>query len=84
MAKNIKEVQEINRMILDEVDRVCKKYNICYYLDCGALLGAVRHGSFIPWDDDVDIRFTRMTRQISIHMKRSERRQPEIFGENLH
>ena len=34
MAKNIKEVQEINRMILDEVDRVCKKYNICYYLDC--------------------------------------------------
>lgn len=59
MAKNIKEVQEINRMILDEVDRVCKKYNICYYLDCGALLGAVRHGSFIPWDDDVDITFTR-------------------------
>ena len=28
MAKNIKEVQEINRKILDEVDRVCKKYNI--------------------------------------------------------
>lgn len=30
MAKNIKEVQEINRKILDEVDRVCKKYMNIY------------------------------------------------------
>lgn len=55
----INRVQEINRKILNEIDRVCKKYDICYYLDCGALLGAVRHQSFIPWDDDVDISFTR-------------------------
>ena len=57
--EEIKRVQEINRKILNEIARVCKKYGICYYLDCGALLGAVRHHSFIPWDDDVDISFTR-------------------------
>lgn len=55
----LQRIQEINRNILNEVARVCNKYNICYYLDCGALLGAVRHKSFIPWDDDIDISFTR-------------------------
>lgn len=45
--------------LLCEIDDICKKHNITYYLIAGSALGAVRHKSIIPWDDDIDIGMTR-------------------------
>ena len=41
--------------VLAEIDRICKKHDIRYFADWGSFLGAVRHGGFVPWDDDLDI-----------------------------
>lgn len=51
----LREQQMLQLTILKEIDKVCRDNNIQYYLMYGTLIGAVRHGGFIPWDDDIDI-----------------------------
>ena len=41
--------------VLYGVDCICRKYNIRWFSHYGTMLGAVRHGGYVPWDDDMDI-----------------------------
>ena len=41
--------------MLIQVDRICRKYGLKYFIAFGSLLGVVRHNGFIPWDDGMDI-----------------------------
>lgn len=50
---------DLNLEILDFIDNICKKYGLKWWLHYGTLLGAIRHGGFIPWDDDCDINMMR-------------------------
>ncbi len=69
---NLTQVHQASLKILKEIDRICRKYGIKYVLDSGTLIGAVRHGGFIPWDDDADVAFTRENYEKFIKVVRKE------------
>lgn len=51
----LRELQRISTLILAEMDRVCSELDIPYFIYAGTAIGSIRHGGFIPWDDDIDI-----------------------------
>ena len=54
-GEQIKHVWEVEQEILDVIHRICTDHDLRYSLAYGTLIGAVRHGGFIPWDDDIDL-----------------------------
>ena len=59
--------------VLKEIDTICKKHRIPYFLSSGTLLGVVREeGQFIPWDDDLDILMFRKDYLRFLHFAKEE------------
>lgn len=69
----IEEKKQLSLQILDEIHSFCSENEINYYLDYGTLLGAVRHGGFIPWDDDIDICMLRSDYERFLKIFKSEK-----------
>jgi lipopolysaccharide cholinephosphotransferase len=51
----VRDVQMVLLEMLKDIDALCRKHDIPFFLNGGSALGAVRHQGFIPWDDDADI-----------------------------
>lgn len=56
--QTVRDVQDKILETMKYIDALCRENGIVYYIMGGTALGAVRHGGFIPWDDDLDIFMT--------------------------
>lgn len=54
-----KRAWEAELAILDFFDGFCARHGLQYYAEVGTLLGAARHGGYVPWDDDIDVSLMR-------------------------
>lgn len=55
----LRKIQLVELEILNVISDFCEKRGITWFIDSGTCLGALRHGGFIPWDDDIDIGMMR-------------------------
>ncbi len=79
VSEKMKKVWYIELNLLQEFDRVCRKYNLRYFADYGTLLGAVRHKGFIPWDDDIDVTMLRVDYEKLKEVASDEFKEPYFF-----
>ena len=79
----LRKLQMIELEMLIEVDRICKKHNIKYKIIGGTLLGAVRHGGFVPWDDDADVAMLRPEYEKFCRLCRDELDSEKFYFQNM-
>ena len=80
--QDLRKLQLIELDLLLELDRICRKYDIKYVISSGTLLGAVRHGGFIPWDDDLDTYMLRAEYEKFCKICEKELDQKRFFLQN--
>jgi len=83
ITEKTKKIWAVELDLLNELLRVCKKYDIKIFVFAGTLLGAIRHKGFIPWDDDIDVCLVREEYEKLLKVAPSEFSHPYFFQNAL-
>lgn len=79
VSRRQKEIWAVELDMLVKFISVCEKHGLTYYADSGTLLGAARHGGFIPWDDDIDVAMLREDYERLCRIAKDEFEYPYFF-----
>lgn len=74
------ELRERQMEILDYVAQFCDDHGIRYIIEGGTMLGAIRHGGYIPWDDDIDVGMLREDYQRFTELFPREAKEDYVFA----
>lgn len=80
----LRKLQQAELEMLQEIERICEKNNIVYSIIGGTLLGAVRHGGFIPWDDDADVAMLRSEYDRFVQACSRDLNQEKFYFQDMH
>lgn len=75
------QIHACHRLIIREMERICRKHQIRLFLESGTLLGAIRHHSAIPWDDDADTAMLREDFEVFQRVVREELSEDFVYVE---
>lgn len=81
--EELKQIQEIQQELIQEVARICWKCGIHFNMVGGTMLGAIRHKGYIPWDDDADIGFLRTEYEKFREACKTELNQEKYYMQDL-
>ena len=72
ISSKMKAIWKVELDILEEILRICKKFDLKVMMAGGTILGAIRHKGFIPWDDDIDVMMPRKDYDVFLEVAQAE------------
>lgn len=79
ISHEMKQVWAASMEMAQKLIDVCQKHGLQCWMDSGTLLGAVREGGFIPWDDDIDFVMLRKDYDRLVAIAKQEFQAPYFF-----